>query len=277
MSIHSLGQIPYAANVKAYHDAGTNLSVAGTTFADWTLAGQTFVKRRADTNMVFMILGAAYADAATQHNFTIRIDGTNYGSAAFTQNIANDYHGMALFIEVPGVPAGSHTISIRCSTGAGRTISTQTTSQWSLLAMECMPARLDAEPLVGNRMVSWSMQQQGNVQTINSTTYASIGLTRSFTKKGADTRLIALFMGSCFCGVNTAGAQFGVDIDGTTTDIASHDINVANHHDLFAGAVEIAGVAAGARTLTLKWKRYGTGTLNSDANDTQSLLVMEVP
>lgn len=121
-------------------------------------------------------------------------------------------------------------------------------------------------------------------RTTTSTTFVDwpagdVFKTPNYTKRRLPTRLIVTMFGSCYITGAAGGLEFAVRVDGAGTDhvLKPSFINGLSEHEDVAGAVEIAGVAAGTHTFTLRARVLSaTTTLHCDTNDSLRLIIEEV-
>jgi hypothetical protein len=103
------------------------------------------------------------------------------------------------------------------------------------------------------------------------------GLSFSFTKKEAATRLFVQFAGSGYADTVSDVLEFGALINGADYGLSWHFFNIANCHFGTAGFQFISGVPAATYTVQGRFRiASGPGTVRLDSNDKLSLACTEV-
>lgn len=122
------------------------------------------------------------------------------------------------------------------------------------------------------------------LQSITSTSFTSVtGMSSSYTKKDAATRLLVLPIFTCYVtwsGATFAKTEFAIQVDGTDTVAGYYNFNAQNDHRQVVGGCLIPGLTAGAKTIQLRG-RVTDATLSRalvfDNNDRVTLLTFEIP
>lgn len=133
-------------------------------------------------------------------------------------------------------------------------------------------ARIAAAPCVNARAA-----QDNSTHNINTASgISNWGPSVSFTKNADDSLLLTFIRNSGWHTVATGTGQFYLGIDGTDYLVGGRKYDIANDHQTQSSAWPIAGIDAGTHTIQLKAATPTSGNLQTDANDTQSFMVMEV-
>lgn len=167
-----------------------------------------------------------------------------------------------------------------------------TTTHWAIP----YPTGTDSPPNVASDMQSGfvatdtSIYAVGNAAgitnitgtgTTTSASYASIPAVSSFsfTKASTLTRLRIDASFECFSTATNTNVVLGVLVNGVDHDIVRHTFSPANQVESFSGVLFIAaaGLAAGAYTIQMRWKRTGgAGTVSVDTTCWISVACQEV-
>jgi hypothetical protein len=118
----------------------------------------------------------------------------------------------------------------------------------------------------------------GAVESTASGTYVNKGGTStfSFTKVLSTTRLFVVFASTFFTSAGTAGVSFALQIDGTDYEVSKLAATTTSGvHLQTAGSRYISGIAAGAKTIQLRWLRLGTGNTQTDGADLVTVSMRE--
>ena len=119
----------------------------------------------------------------------------------------------------------------------------------------------------------------GGIRTTTSGSYENFPTdtaSLSITKHRADTRLVLVVNASCF--TSTAGVivHYALRINGVDNDCSIMWVQAGNTHGAIVGGAEVTGLAAGAYTAQLRWKRSGAaGTVTMDTADNAFFSVTE--
>lgn len=101
------------------------------------------------------------------------------------------------------------------------------------------------------------------VNNASSTAYADLpaGSSFSFTKRRSDTRVRLDARLLCFASVSSTGALVGLQISGTTYDVARGYFTAVAYQPV-TGWTYVSGIPAGVYTVTGRWRTSaGTGAL----------------
>lgn len=118
------------------------------------------------------------------------------------------------------------------------------------------------------------------VYSNGTTSYTNVGSwTLGLTKQSNTSKLVAILFLSGFM-VTAAGQAcfWAINVDGTDYPTAQFYFNAVADHRQVAGGVIIPNLTAGPKTLQVKGREsVASGTIQHDANDRMSMLVLEIP
>lgn len=116
--------------------------------------------------------------------------------------------------------------------------------------------------------------------TNTSAIYANLPGTSStvITKRVPETQLRCELHTSCWVnGAVPTSTEFGIRINGVDYPLVYQTISASFTHRYFYGSAILPGIAAGALSVQLRWRRAaGTGTATVDGSDRFRLAIWEV-
>lgn len=114
-----------------------------------------------------------------------------------------------------------------------------------------------------------------------SATYVDVtgtGMTWNKLRDSASSDVIVLLALRAFTTVASTQLDFGINVGGTDYDVVRGDSNLASTHETYVGFLQIAGVAAGAGSPKVRFRRNsGTGAITINTGDTVAYLIGELP
>lgn len=121
-------------------------------------------------------------------------------------------------------------------------------------------------------------QTRTSVQTafVNIVDNVGAALTLTFTKALANTRLLLDTRYTVYANPAPGTVEFGVSIDSVDYATVFYFINAVEHEGVSRIQHLAAGIAAGSKTVTMRWRNTGSGTITLDTNDRINIRIQEV-
>lgn len=231
----------------------------------------SFTKRNDDTLLLVFLRASGYHSITTgAGGFLMNIDSTDYliGGKHWTRQ--NGHSSYTSDSSIGGISAGTYTCQLRARCNSAGTMHANGDDTISFMIME-VGSKQPVGALPRLRGIAANVAPGSGNTT--STSYINIGLSKSFTKAKAGSKLIGFVAATAYQAVV---GNWALGINGTDYDIVRRGVNEAGEHKTWVGVNEIAGVAAGTFTVELRVK-VDAGQLNWDGNDNWSFMLIEVP